>query len=227
MVQNYDAALWEVTPATSTITVAAGDSRSQAFNVRSDESFETGTLEITVGVSEVGGSSDSLAMTVEYAQISLSVNQSLAVQRSDNTAEQDTTIIVIPVTNSGERDASNSVIVYARQQDSDQDYQQVTISVPAGETVDAAFDVGKMTNGNKRFEFYIEVTGDDEDYATIAADTEGTGDEPIDFQIRFNIETTTNNNGMGQTILAVIVVAIVGLVIWGGLSMSRSGSRRF
>jgi hypothetical protein len=227
VVQNYDATMWEVTPATSTITVAAGDSRSQAFNVRSDESFQTGELEITVGVSEVGGSSDSLTLAVEYAQISLSVNQSLAVQRSDNTAEQDSTVIVIPVTNSGERDAIDSVIVYARQQDADLDYQQVTISVPAGETVDAAFDVGKMTNGNKRFEFYIEVTGDDEEYATIAADTEGTGDEPVDFQIRFNIETTTNNNGMGQTVLAVIVVAIVGLVVWGGLSMSRSGSRRF
>ncbi|HII96397.1 MAG TPA: hypothetical protein HA276_01780, partial [Candidatus Poseidoniaceae archaeon] len=51
--------------------------------------------------------------------------------------------------------------------------------------------------------------------------------EPVDFQIRFNIETNTDNNGIGQTVLAGLVIAIVGLVIWGGLNLSRSGSRRF
>ena len=227
VVENYDATLWEITPASSTITVAAGDTRTQAFNVRSDASFNSGELEVTVGVTEVGGSSTSIQMTVVYADIVLSVNQSLAVQESDNTAEQESTTIVIPVTNSGERDAMDSVIVYARQQGVDAEYQQVGLSVPAGETVNAEFEVGTMTNGNKRFEFYLEVTGDDADFATIAADSEGTGDDPIDFQIRFNIETTTDNSGMGQTVLALLVIAFVGLVTWGGLSLSRSGSRRF
>ncbi|MCH1410811.1 MAG: glycosyltransferase family 39 protein [Candidatus Poseidoniaceae archaeon] len=227
VVENYEPTLWQITPATSTITVAAGDTRAQAFTVRSDVTFDSGKLDITVGVSELDGSSDSLLMTVVYAEISLSVNQSLAVQRSDNTAEQAVTTLVIPVTNSGERDAINSVIVYARQQGVDEVYQQVTLSVPAGETVDAEFDVGTMTNGNKRFEFYLEVTGDDSDFAVIAEDTRGTGDEPVDFQIRFNIETNTDNNGFGQTVLAGLVIAIVGLVIWGGLNLSRSGSRRF
>ena len=166
-------------------------------------------------------------MTVVNAAIALSVNQSLAVQESDNTAEQETTFLVIPVTNSGERDAVNSVIVYARQQGEDRPYNSTTLSVPGGETVNAEFNVGKMTNGNKRFEFYLEVTGEDAEYATIAPDSDGTGDEPIDFQIRFNIETNTDNTGIGQTVLALLVIAFVGLVTWGGLSMSRSGSRRF
>ena len=227
VVENYDATLWEITPASSTITVAAGDTRTQAFNVRSDASFTTGELEVTIGVTEVGGSSTSLQMTVVNAAIVLSVDQDLAVQESDNTAEQESTIVVIPVTNSGERDAVNSVIVYARQQGEDLDYQQVTLSVPGGETVNAEFDVGSMTNGNKRFEFYLEVTGDDAEFATIEADSDGTGDDPIDFQIRFNIETNTDNTGVGQTVLALLVIAFVGLVVWGGLSLSRSGSRRF
>ena len=228
IVENYDATLWEITPASSTITVAAGDTRTQVFNVRSDETFDSGKLDVTISVAELDGSSDSLTMTVVYAEISLSVNQSLAVQESDNTAEQDSTIIVIPVTNSGERDAVNSVIVYARQQGVDAEYDQVSLTVPAGETVNAEFEVGKMTNGNKRFEFYLEVTGDDQDFAVIAEDTRGTGDEPVDFQIRFNIEsTTTDNSGIGQTVLALLVIGIVGLVVWGGLNLSRSGSRRF
>ena len=227
VVENYDATLWEITPASSTITVAAGDTRTQAFNVRSDASFTTGELEVTIGVTEVGGSSTSLQMTVVNAAIVLSVDQDLAVQESDNTAEQESTIVVIPVTNSGERDAENSVIVYARQQGEGLDYQQVTLSVPGGETVNAEFDVGSMTNGNKRFEFYLEVTGDDAEFATIEADSDGTGDDPIDFQIRFNIETNTDNTGVGQTVLALLVIAFVGLVVWGGLSLSRSGSRRF
>ena len=192
----------------------------QAFNVRSDASFTTGELEVTIGVTEVGGSSTSLQMTVVNAAIVLSVDQDLAVQESDNTAEQASTIVVIPVTNSGERDAENSVIVYARQQGEGLDYQQVTLSVPGGETVNAEFDVGSMTNGNKRFEFYLEVTGDDAEFATIEADTDGTGDDPIDFQIRFNIETNTDNTGVGQTVLALLVIAFVGLVVWGGLSLS-------
>ena len=148
--------MWEITPASSTITVAAGDTRTQVFNVRSDETFDSGKLDVTISVAELDGSSDSLTMTVVYAEISLSVNQSLAVQESDNTAEQDSTIIVIPVTNSGERDAVNSVIVYARQQGVDAEYDQVSLTVPAGETVNAEFEVGKMTNGNKRFEFTLK-----------------------------------------------------------------------
>ena len=227
VVENYDTTLWEITPASSTITVASGDTRTQAFNVRSDASFTTGELKVTIDVTEVGGSSTSVQMTVVNAAIALSVNQSLAVQESDNTAEQESTILVIPVTNSGERDAVNSVIVYARQQGEDLAYDSTTLSVPGGETVNAEFDVGKMTNGNKRFEFYLEVTGEDAEYATIAPDSDGTGDEPIDFQIRFNIETNTDNTGIGQTVLALLVIAFVGLVTWGGLSMSRSGSRRF
>ena len=80
VVENYDATLWEITPASSTITVAAGDTRTQAFNVRSDASFTTGELEVTIGVTEVGGSSTSLQMTVVNAAIVLSVDQDLAVQ---------------------------------------------------------------------------------------------------------------------------------------------------
>ena len=73
-----------------------------------------------------------------------------------------------------------------------------------------------------RFEFYIEVAGDDASFAQPA--NIGTGDEPIDFQMTYNIEAT---EGSGQTLTGLIVLVIVALVVVGGFKIVREGGRRF
>ncbi|MDA0878654.1 MAG: hypothetical protein O3B05_07295, partial [archaeon] len=221
---TYNADLWDITPTSSTVTVAAGDSRVQAFTVRSDASLSSGDLlDLTVFVENEDGTVEEVAFTLRYAEILITVDEDGgdAVQASTNVAEQDSTILNLPVTNEGERDASN-VIVYLREQGVDAEYQQVTIAVPAGETVNAAFDVGFMSKRKHRFEFYIEVAGDDASFAQPA--NIGTGDEPIDFQMTYNIEAT---EGSGQTLTGLIVLVIVALVVLGGFKIVREGGRRF
>ena len=221
-VGSYDASAWEITPAMSTISVAAGDTRLQAFTVRSGESFTEGSLEVTVFIENEDGTQDDVTFTLQYAQIVLYVDEDggESVQASSNVAERENTILNIPVTNNGERDAIDSVIVYAREQGVGAEWMQQTISVPAGSTVNAAFDVGFMTSGNHRFEFYLEVTGEDAGFASQAKI--GTGDEPIDFQMTYNIEAADQGN---PWVAGIIVAVVVVFVVWGGLSMARGGRR--
>jgi asparagine N-glycosylation enzyme membrane subunit Stt3 len=221
---TYNAEEWDITPTSSTITVAAGDSRVQTFTVRSGSEFASGDrLDLTVFVENEDGSVEEVMFTLHYAEIVIFVDEDGgdAVQASTNVAEQEVTILNIPVENRGERDASN-VIVYLREQGVEADWQQVTVGVPAGETVNAAFDVGFMSPGNHRFEFYVEVTGDDAAYAQQAKI--GSGDEPIDFPMTYNIESS---EGAGQTLTGLIVLVIVALVIVGGFKIVRTGGRRF
>ena len=127
---------------------------------------------------------------------------------------------MIPIENTGSLDAP-SVIVYLKPTTpSEMDELAVTISVPAGQTVDAEFTDLSFRQGNQRFELRVEVVGE-----------ESTSDWSVDLpdgnSISLEYRTTTELDGEDTWFtLAIVLLGI--LVIYGGTKAARSrGGSKF
>ena len=204
---------WEVTPMESVVTIAKDDTRSQAFTVFAPSTWQGDSKTVSVTVtSEDGTTTESFDVELQQAMISLRFDPSQAILASDQVADVPNSKIVIPVENFGYLDA-DSVIVTLTHQSSGTVYDPVTISVGAQSTSNAVFDVGAKTAGSQRFEYHIEVAGED---SAFVADNVEDGD----FAVEFNI-VTESSDGPWTTIAIVLLVILIG---YGGVKISRSGS---
>jgi asparagine N-glycosylation enzyme membrane subunit Stt3 len=210
---------WSVTPMMTTMTLNKDETRTQQFTVFAPESFTEGEFDLTVYVNsqDEGTDGKEVVVAIEPATISLSIDAGAIPTLSDQIVGQEGAIR-IPVTNNGLLDAP-SVIVYLTPQFYNQDERSVTISVPAGETVNAVFD-GILVNeqGGKRIAVRVEVAG---------AEAESVESIPEDFdtQIEYNVESSTDGE---SNLMTILVVALGILVIYGGVKTARSrGGTKF
>jgi hypothetical protein len=210
---------WEITPSSSVVTVAKDDSRSQAFTVFSPSTWDGSTKTVTVTVtSENGVDTESYEVELVQAMISLKWDDDAIQTASDTTADDENTQVRIPIENVGYRDATGSVIVYLTYQATGKEYNSTTISIPAQSTGIAVFDVGAMPNNKQRFDYRVEVVGEDANF------TEN-GIEPGDFSIQFNIDEESDDG----LLFTLAIVALIGAILYGGVQMVRKGgnSKRF
>ena len=204
---------WEVTPMESVVTIAKDDTRSQAFTVfaASDWDGTQKTVSVTV-TSENGVETESFDVELKQAMISLRLTDSKVQQASTHDADDENAQVIVPIENFGFLDATGSVIVYLTHMDGTE-YEAQTISVPAQGTGNAVFDVGAMNAGSQRFDYRVEVVGDDTQFV---ADNITAGD----FSVEYNI-VTTSEDSIWMTFL---ILGLIALVAYGGVKLGKSGS---
>ncbi len=153
---------WSVTPMTSTLTLSKDETRTQQFTVFAPESFAEGEFPLTIYVNSEDESfpTTTVEVVVQAANIDLVVLEKSIPSKSNDVANSPGSV-VIPIENTGSLDAP-SVIVYLKPTTpSEMDELAVTISVPAGQTVDAEFTDLSFRQGNQRFELRVEVVGEE------------------------------------------------------------------
>jgi uncharacterized membrane protein len=203
---------WEVTPMQSVVTIAKDDMRSQAFTVFAPSTWDgvSKTVSVTV-TSEDGTTTESFDVTVQQAKISLRFTDADAQVESDQIADVESTVVRLPIENFGYLDA-DSVIVTLTHVGGDYT-EAVTITVPALSKVNAEFSVGEMKAPSQRFEYHVEVAGEQANLTDVTI-TDG------DFKITYNIADESTDSPW----LTVVIVALALLVGYGGIKISRSGS---
>ena len=180
---------------------------------------EDGGFDLKVYVDNLGGDAKEVDVTIQYAQIKLSVDQGEIATESDDIANVAGNV-VIPVRNSGLLDAT-SVIVYLKPVGEGTVEFQQTITVRANETVNAVFENITREQGDHRFEVRLEVVGEEANNVE-SITLPGTADQNgiHDFQLRYDPEVSTDGDSIWLT-LAVVVLG--SLVVYGGVKTARSG----
>ena len=212
---------WEITPEESTFTIANGDMRTQLFTLFSPETF-TDNVRVDITVTGEDGSSEIYEVTFQKAQIELTILQTDIIELSDQYQEQ-VGNLVVRVNNIGYLDTEESVIVYIREQNVDQDWRQETIQIDAQSYTDAVFEWEALEGANHRFEYYVEVAGSDANQVAGELPGEGT---PEDFQMEFFI----SDEGVEQSnvLLPILVIGLVIFIIYGAGQMvgNRGGKAK-
>jgi hypothetical protein len=204
---------WEVTPMTSVITIAKGDTRSQMFTAFAPEDFDSGSKVVTVTVtSEDGVTTETFDVEIVRANIDLSVDQGEIKTLSGNIADRAGTLI-IPIKNSGFLGSDNVVVSASVQGGRTLGAQTVSVD-PEGQT-NVTFDLeASDASGTVRYDVRIEIVGDDREFT----------DKPVDefdFKIEYYIDDTSEESS-----LFTIVIAILGaLVLYGGVRISRRSNK--
>jgi hypothetical protein len=203
---------WEVTPMQSVVTIAKDDMRSQAFTVFAPSTWDgvSKTVSVTV-TSEDGTTTESFDVAVQQAKISLRFADADAQLASDRTADVDNSIVRLPIENFGYLDAESVIVSLVHV--GGETFDAVTISIPALSTVNAEFNVGEMKAPSQRFEYHVEVAGEQANLTDVTI-TDG------DFKINYDIVQDSNDGPW----LTVGIVALALLVGYGGIKISRSGS---
>ena len=210
---------WSVTPMNSNMTLEKGKNSIQLFSVFAPADFSDGEgFDLKVYVSNLGGDAQEVDVTIQYAQIKLYVDQGEIATQSDDIANVAGSVVV-PVQNNGLLDAT-SVIVSFRESGTE-NWEQQTISIPAGETVNAEFENITRPQGDHRFDVKIEVVGEE------ANNVESIGPDngEFDFPLRFDPESSAGQDSIWLTLAVVILGS---LVVYGGVKTarsSRSGSK--
>ena len=212
---------WSVTPMTSTLTLSKGETRTQQFTVFAPESFTEGGFDLTVYVNSEDESleTETVVVSIQAANIKLNVDEGDIKLQSDNTANE-AGVVRIPVENTGLLDAP-SVIVYL-QPVSPKSSQELsmTISVPAGEKVEAEFTDLSFAQGNQRFNIRVEVAGPEA--TSVDSITLPAGES---FSLEYFTEVAADGESIWMTLL---IVALGFLVIYGGVKTARSrGGSKF
>lgn len=210
---------WSVTPMDSSLTLAKGETRVQPFTVFAPANFsEDDGFDLRVYIENLGQEAQQVDVTIQYAQIKLSVDHGDIQTESDDIAGE-AGDVVIPVKNSGLLDAT-SVIVYFLPNGETVERQQ-TISVPANTTVNAVFDNITNPQGDHRFEVRIEVVGEEaNNVESIMHDGKVVENGAFDFQLRYDPAPSSGSESIWLT-LGVVVLGL--LVIYGGVKTARSG----
>ena len=201
---------WEITPTSSTMTIAKDTNRVQMFTAFAPADFTDGSFTISVTVtSEDETTSDSFDVTISSARIKLRVNQGEIITNSQQLADVPTNL-KIPVENFGTLDATE-VIVYLTPQDTG-DELQVGIIIPAGKTVNATFALDAVRAGIHRYDVRVDVIGDDADDVDVEV-------EDFDFSMEYQI-----NEDLGEesVLFPIIILGVSILIIVGAVKMGRS-----
>jgi hypothetical protein len=212
---------WSVTPMMSTLTLSKDETRTQQFTVFAPESFEEGEFPLTIYVNSEDEEvpTYTVEVTVQAATIDLVVVENGIPSESNDDANTPGSV-VIPIQNTGTLDAP-SVIVYLKPTSpSSLDELSVTISVPAGQTVNAEFTDLTFQQGNQRFEVRVDVVG-----AESTSDWSVQLPDGNSFSLEYRTTTTPDGEDTWFT-LAIVLLGI--LVIYGGTKAARSrGGSKF
>jgi len=208
---------WEITPTSSTMTIAKDTNRIQMFTAFAPADFSEGSFTVSVTVtSEDGTTTDSFDVTISSARIKLRVDQGAIITKSNHDSDVPGDM-KIPVENFGTLDAT-SVIVYLTPQETGGKEMQVGIVIPAGQTVDAVFSLNATKAGIHRFDVRVDVIGDDADDVDVEV-------EDFDFSMEYQINVDT---GEESVLFQIAIFALVILVLYGAVKMSRNkGSTKF
>ena len=204
---------WEVTPMSSVITIAKGDTRSQMFTAFAPEDFDSGSKVITVIVtSEDGVTTESFDVEIVTADINLIVDQGEIATLSDNIANR-AGKLVIPIKNSGFL-GSDDVVVSASIQGG-RSLGAQTVSVQPEGTTNVTFDLeASDAAGTVRYDVRIEIVGEDSAFTDKAVDE-------FDFKIEYYIDETNEESPL----FTIVIVALGALVLYGGVRISRRSSK--
>ena len=213
---------WQITPTTTSLTISKDDQRTQQFSVFAPEDFTSGEIEATVTItSEDGLTSETVVVEIVSARISLSVDETLS-QELTKVYESETGQVVVPITNSGYRTATNVLVSVDLTNDAGTEVVKtlapLNISVPAGQTVNATFDVDPSSSKFNRFAISVEVTSDEDlEYVEDSI-------EPFDYQ-----EETILDEAEGTSSWFMVVIIILTLLVgYGGTKVARNkGTNRF
>ena len=208
---------WQITPSSSAVTISKGDSRNQQFTVFAPSDFTSGVIEAWITVaSEDGVTNTTVEVDIKSARIDLRIDKS-SINEKSYIYEVGGGELIIPVENTGYRSAG-TVNVTAKMTDNSgnvlETYPTQTISVGAGQTVDAVFEINKTSIKEPRFLVSVEI-GDD---STFVAD--GGDIEPFDFIVPVTLETIEEDSAW----LMVVILALAILVAYGGLKVARNKS---
>ena len=208
---------WQITPTTSTLTISKDDQRTQQFSIFAPESFTSSEIEASVTIiSEDGVTSDTVNVTIQSARISLSVDETLS-QELTKVYESQPGQIVVPISNSGYRTASTVLVTVNLTNDLGNEVLEnignQTISVPAGQTINATFTLDQSSKKFNRYAISVDVLGEDNDFVEDSV-------EPFDYQEETILDTAEPTSGWFMVVIIVLTI----LVGYGGLKVARNKS---
>ena len=199
---------WQITPSSSAVTISKGDSRNQQFTVFAPSDFTSGAIEAWITVaSEDGVTNTTVEVDIKSARIDLRIDKS-SINEKSYIYEVGGGELIIPVENTGYRSAG-TVNVTAKMTDNSgnvlETYPTQTISVGAGQTVDAVFEINKTSIKEPRFLVSVEI-GDD---STFVAD--GGDIEPFDFIVPVTLETIEEDSAWLMVVILASVLLVQGV----------------
>tara|TARA_B100002051_G_scaffold269649_1_gene301310 strand:- start:541 stop:1314 length:774 start_codon:yes stop_codon:yes gene_type:complete len=208
---------WQITPTTSTLTISKDDQRNQPFSIFAPESFTSGEIEATVTItSEDGITSETITVKIQSARINLDVDETLS-QELTKVYESQPGQLVVPISNSGFRTASTVLVTVNLTNDAGNNVLEnignQTISIPAGQTINATFTLDESSKKFNRFSISVDVLGEDMDYVEDSV-------EPFDYQEETILDTSEPTSGW----FMIVIVALTLLVGYGGLKVARNKS---
>ena len=212
---------WQITPTSSTLTISKDDQRTQQFSIFAPESFTSGEIRATVTItSEDGSTFETMNVDIQSARIDLSVDQTLS-QELTKVYESQPGQLVVPITNDGYKAANTVLVSVNLTNDAGNEVIEIignqTISVGAGQTVEASFTLDESSKKFNRFEISVDVLGEDEEFIDGEIET-------FDYQEETILDTSEPTSGW----FMVIIIALTILVGYGGLKVARNkGSTRF
>ena len=212
---------WQITPTSSTLTISKDDQRTQQFSIFAPESFTSGEIRATVTItSEDGTTFETMNVDIQSARIDLSVDQTLS-QELTKVYESQPGQLVVPITNDGYKAANTVLVSVNLTNDAGNEVIEIignqTISVGAGQTVEASFTLDESSKKFNRFEISVDVLGEDEEFIDGEIET-------FDYQEETILDTSEPTSGW----FMVIIIALTILVGYGGLKVARNkGSTRF
>ena len=129
--------------------------------------------------------------------------------------------MVVPISNTGFRTASTVLVTVNLTNDAGntvvENIGNQTISVPAGQTINATFTLDESSKKFNRFSISVDVLGEDAEYVEDSV-------EPFDYQEETILDTSEPTSGW----FMIVIVALTALVGYGGLKVARNkGSTRF
>ncbi len=207
---------WQITPELTYLNISKGASISQPFTVFAPSDFTSGEVQAWFTVSsEDGITNTTVEVDIYSARISLSVDESSVYEKSYQN-EIGGGELIIPVENSGFRAAGTVVVTANRIDDTGtvlESFTPQTISVGAGQTVDAIFQLNATSKTDQRYAVSVDVEGEDKNFTTGEVES-----------FDFDLPTKLNVEKDSSVWLMVVIVALTILVAYGGLKVARNKS---
>ena len=203
---------WDVTPKTSTITIAAEDDRAQSFTIFASTNSTESECNVDFTV-DSEGDIDTLeeGIEVRVSVADLEILTENVEPMGNDAVSREEGFITVPIRNNGFLSAE--VIVYLEgNEGTDYSEKEITIVVPAGEVADASFPYDGFDPGTQGFKVRITVMNS----TPVAESSEDSGD--------FAIKFSNVADGEESPFVMIVVVALVVLILFGGYKTARRGS---
>ena len=207
---------WTVAPPVSNVTVAAGSERSQSFTIYApaDAAAEDDCKVDFTANSEGDFDEQSQSTTAIISVAKLVIDEGGVEPRNADAKANADGQFIIPIRNDGFLTASDVIVYLEADELGNTVYaqQQVTITVPANGVAYATFDYSDLPPGDARLKVTLEVIG---------TPTHDDSDESAIITIKFS--NIADEDGESNW-LVVVIVALTGLVLYGGYKTAKRGS---